>query len=109
MHSVHQALGLDIPEFDLRTRKKFLKALYKKCGCHSILPKTMHIPVCYNRMTFPLFKGGFGDVWKGGYSNREVAVKVLRVHSDSDLQKIIGVGFWSRPLITCKSTDRNPL
>ena len=32
------------------------------------------------------------DVWKGKHRDRDVAIKVLRVYSDSDLQKIIGLG-----------------
>lgn len=34
------------------------------------------------------FRGGYGDVFKCMYQNLEVAVKVLRVYSNSDLRKI---------------------
>ena len=31
-------------------------------------------------------------MWKGKYSGRDVAVKVIRTYSNSDLQKTVGVG-----------------
>jgi len=34
------------------------------------------------------FRGGYADVFKCKYQNLEVAVKVLRVYSNSDLPKI---------------------
>jgi hypothetical protein len=33
-------------------------------------------------------------VWKGEYSGRDVAIKVIRTYSNSDLQRIIGVSCW---------------
>jgi len=45
-----------------------------------------------------LYRGGFADVWKGKYRDRDVAMKVLRTYSTSDLQKIIGVGYRLRYL-----------
>lgn len=88
-HPVHQVV--EIPDLCSRVRKKLLKALYRKCGDHSTLPMAMYIPVIYDRMTAPLYRGGCGDVWKGKHCNREVAVKVLRTYSNSDLQKAMGV------------------
>ena len=51
----------------------------------------MQIPLCYDRLGTPLFRGGFGDVWKGKYKGREVAVKVLVVYSTSDLDNLTRV------------------
>ena len=73
-------------------RKKCLKSLHKICGRHAILPKSLHIPPCYDRQGIPLYQGGFADVWKGEHQGREVAVKVLRVYKTSDLEKVTGVG-----------------
>jgi len=42
-------------------------------------------------------------VWKGEYSGRDVAVKVIRTYSNSDLQKIIGVSFWLFSLSVCRA------
>lgn len=41
-----------------------------------------------------MYRGGFADVWKGEHLGRDVAVKVLRMYSNSDLQKVVGVGCW---------------
>ena len=54
----------------------------------------MQIPVWYDRQGSALCRGGFADVWKGSYYGREVAVKVMRTYTESDLQKIIGVSCW---------------
>ena len=61
-----------------------------------MLPRSIQIPLCYNRMDAPLYHGGFAEVWKGGYQGREVAVKVLKVYVTSDLVKITKVSS-SRP------------
>ena len=47
----------------------------------------------YDRTCSALFRGGFADVWKGECSGRDVAVKVLRTYSNSDLQRTIGVSY----------------
>ena len=59
--------------------------------------------MCYDRNGHPLYKGGFADVWKGEHRGRDVAVKVLRIYSNSDFQKILDVG--SR--LRCFSTSRS--
>ena len=62
------------------------------CAQHAVLPRTLKVPICYDRTGDALFRGGHADVWKGKCRGREVAVKVIRTYSTSDLQKIIGVG-----------------
>ena len=86
----HQAL--ETLDLSVQLRRKYLKILYRTCGFHERLPTTMRIAVRYDRTADALFRGGCGDVWKGEYRDQEVAVKVIRVYSDSDLQKVIGVG-----------------
>ena len=61
------------------------------CGRRALLPNTMKVLVQYDRTSAALYRGGFGDVWKGEYRHRDVAVKVVRTYSNSDLQKIVGV------------------
>lgn len=72
-------------------RKKCLSTLSKICGRQALLPRSIQIPLCYDRLDTPLYRGGFGDVWKGNYEGREVAVKVLVVYLSSNLDKITRV------------------
>jgi hypothetical protein len=102
-HSIDKAL--DIPELPPQIRHKCLKLLYKSCGHHALLPRTFKIPVCYDRTGTALYRGGFADVWKGQHRGRDVAVKVIRTYSDDDLQRVIGVGYWSCYFSTCLHTD----
>lgn len=63
----------------------------------------MRITVWYDRVgSVALYRGGFADVWKGEYCGREVAVKVIRTYTGSDLQKIIGVGCLRRDQSECR-------
>ena len=71
---------------------KCLDTLRKVCGCQGLLPGSVQIPLCYNRLDAPLYRGGYADVWKGQYDGRDVAVKVLSVDSTSDFKKITSVG-----------------
>ena len=97
--------ALDRPDLSPRTRKKCLKSLYRTCGLHALLPRALNVPVCCDRTGDALYSGGFADVWKGEHRGRDVAVKVIRTHSKSDLQKIIGVSCWLFSLSVCLCTD----
>ena len=66
--------------------------LYRTCGHHALLPGALKVPVCYNRTSNVLYKGGYADVWKGKYCGQDMAVKVVRTYSSDDLRKIINVG-----------------
>ena len=89
--------ALDLPDLPPRLRKKCIVALCKICGQQVLLPKSLQIPLCYNRSHYPLYCGGYADVWKGEYQGRSVAVKVLRVYSTSDFKEIASVSY-ERPL-----------
>ena len=86
--------ALDGPDLSPWTRKKCLKSLYRTCGCHALLPRTLKVSASYDRTGAASFRGGFADVWKGKHRGRDVAVKVIRTYSNSDLQKIVGVSCW---------------
>jgi len=86
---VNQALNR--PDVSPQTRRKCLKLLYRTCGRSALLPETLKIPVYYDRTGVALYRGGFADVWKGKHGDQDVAVKVIRVYSNSELQKLIGV------------------
>ena len=81
----------DNPDLPLRVRVRCLRPLYRACGHHGLLPTSLKVTVCYDRDDYPLYKGGCADVWKGECCGREVAVKVIRAYSRSDLQKITKV------------------
>ena len=53
---------------------------------------SLKIPPCHDRFGTPLYRGGYADVWKGDHQGRQVAVKVLRVYSTNDFEKITSVG-----------------
>jgi len=57
-----------------------------------LLPGPFQIPLCFDESNgYPLYSGGYADVWMGKHQGCEVAVKVLRVYSASDLDKITSV------------------
>ena len=94
--SIDQAL--DRPDLSPRTRENCLKSLHRMCGRHAVLPTTLKIPISFERTGNALYRGGFADVWKGKHCERDVAIKVIRVYSGGDLQKVIGVGCVGRAL-----------
>lgn len=87
--AIDQALGM--PDILPSVRNRCLRPLYKTCGRHALLPKKMKVPICYDRTSDALYSGGYADVWKGRYRHRDVAVKVIKTFSNSDLAKVIGV------------------
>jgi len=76
-----------------QTRENCLKSLYKMCGRHALLPTSLKVPVSFEQTGHALYRGGFADVWKGEHCGRDVAVKVIRIYSDSDLHRVVGVSF----------------
>jgi hypothetical protein len=84
--------ALDLQDLQPWLRRTCLSVLCRVCGRQALLPRSLQIPLCYNRLDTPLYRGGFADVWKGEYQGRYVAVKALRVYSTSDFFKITSVG-----------------
>jgi len=81
-------------------KRKCLNALCKICGRHALLPGSFQIPLCFDESNgHPLYSGGYADVWIGEHQGREVAVKVLRVYSASDLDKITSVSHCPGPKV----------
>ena len=61
------------------------------CAAHALLPGSLQIKLCDNPTGDPLYRGGYGDVYKREYEGHEVAVKVLRIYGTSDLRKVTRV------------------
>ena len=100
--------ALNRPDLSPRTRESCLKSLYRTCGRHALLPTTLRIPISYERTGEASYRGGFADVWKGEYRDQEVAVKVIRIYSNTDLQKVAGVSHWLRSVPAYLSTESVP-
>ena len=83
---VNQALNL--PDLPPQLRRELLRALCRVCGRRALLPKSLQVPLCYNRLQVPQCRGGFADVWMGDHRGQQVAAKVLRVYLTSDFGKI---------------------
>jgi hypothetical protein len=77
---------------ELELHRKCLRTLHRICGRQALLPKSLAIPLCYDPVDAPLCRGGFADVWKCRYDDREVAVKDLKGYRMNDLEKIRKVG-----------------
>ncbi|KAF9786281.1 kinase-like domain-containing protein [Thelephora terrestris] len=86
--SIRAVQALDLRDLPPRLREKCLAVLCRICGRQGLLPTALQIPIRYNRSDAPLYRGGFADVWKGTFQNRQVAVKVLRIYSTTDSAKI---------------------
>jgi len=85
----HQAL--DRPDLSPQTRENCLRSLCKMCGRHALLPTALKTPISFERTGNAMYSGGFADVWKGEHRGRDVAVKVIRIYSNSELQRVLGV------------------
>ena len=68
-----------------------MKSLYKMCARHSLVPESLQVEPCYDPTSAALYGGGFADVWKGECRGLEVAVKVLKKYTNSDVDKITRV------------------
>jgi hypothetical protein len=90
--------ALYLPNLPSRLWEKCLSTLCRICGRQALLPRSLQIPLCYDRSGTAMYSGGFADVWEGEYLGCKVAVKVLRVHSMSNFGKITSVGCLCRSL-----------
>ena len=97
--------ALDRSDLSPRTRENSLRSLYRTCGRHALLPTSLKFPIPFERNGNALFRGGFADVWKGRHDGQDVAIKVIRIYSNSDLQRVIGVSFWQISVPTGLRTD----
>ena len=69
-----------LDDLDHEPRTECLRFLCKFCSHHALLPKSLAIRPSFDSKGLPLYSGGFGDVWKGIFHDREVAIKLLKVY-----------------------------
>jgi len=79
-------------------RLKLFNQLCKTCSRHRVIPKSMHIPDC-SAGSAEVTSGGYADVPQGIYKGRQVAVKVVRIYTTSDLNVILSVS--PPPALSC--------
>jgi hypothetical protein len=46
----------------------------------------------YKTSEYPLFRGGYADVWCGKLDDHPVAIKALRIYATEDMAKVKKVG-----------------
>lgn len=74
-------------------RWRCMRSLYEICGSQALLPKQLIVPLHYDRTESPQHRGRYADVWTIQHHGRTVALKVLKVSSSSNVERISGVGF----------------
>ena len=93
--------ALDLPDLPPSLRRKCVSTLCRICGRQALLPKSLQIPICYNRLEIPRYRGGYADVWMGDHRGLRVAAKVLRVYSTSDFDRVTRVCFFCDTKLVC--------
>ncbi|OCH88849.1 kinase-like protein, partial [Obba rivulosa] len=85
--------------------------LRKLCGQHKIAPKSFNLlPGTVRRVgTYPEASGAYGDVWKGQYEGRPVALKVFRILKGDDKGGIVqdSKTFYQEAIIWKRLRHRN--
>lgn len=81
-----------LDDLDPPLRKKCVRFLYNLCDHYALLPKSLDIQVSIDQTEPPLCHGGFAEVWKGKFHDKEIAIKRLRVYQSSNHEKIRRVG-----------------
>ena len=87
-------------------RKRCFKSLCNMCSAREILPAlyTLNIRDCLQQGETPNYAGGLGEVWRGTYKGKAVAIKKLRGVSVEWLEKSKKVysSAWSVSAIVAK-------
>jgi hypothetical protein len=70
--------------------------MHKLCGTNGTLPTSHILTEDLKVIGDNAYKsGGFGDVWRGRFKDRSVAIKVLKTYATDDLVKVKKVGYTS--------------
>ena len=83
---------LDSGNLDKRNRRRCLKHLRKLCCTFATLPLSFILgPTFDEHGAKPFATGGFSDVYEATLDGRLVAIKILRVTTTTDLEKLYKV------------------
>ncbi|KAF7290843.1 hypothetical protein MIND_01325500 [Mycena indigotica] len=80
---------LDYPLLHDRVRPVILKALLKLASQSKLHPRCFAISDRLQLEEHPVAAGSFGDVWKGVIHGKAVAVKIMRVYLDRDVEALL--------------------
>ena|SRR5882762_2419391 len=86
---VLQRLGFPL---DVSLKHLHTSALLKLSRTSGLYPECMMLKGLELSGNSAIDGGGFGDIWKGLFKGQEIAVKILRIFSQSDKDKILKVG-----------------
>ncbi|KAF9648297.1 kinase-like protein [Thelephora ganbajun] len=95
-------LALDNRNLPKQKRTQYLRYLRKLCGSFGIVPSSfMLVPRSVKRAATPFATGGFSDVYEATFKGRPVAIKVLKVTTTANPEKVhkkwlAGSGFGMR-------------
>ena len=82
-----------MPTLDPTYKSPFLNAMLRLSSKSSIYPKILVQNSVGIESSNPLTAGQFGDVWKGTFQAKQVAIKIIRFYGMSDASQHLKVGF----------------
>ena len=86
-----------------RDRHKLLNILCKMCSRQQKIPRSMHMVNCLQGELIEERNGGYATVFRGEHKGRAVAIKILRLYLNSDLDKCFRVSIFT--LCNAEITD----
>ncbi|KAG6896478.1 hypothetical protein C0992_008014 [Termitomyces sp. T32_za158] len=91
---------LDHASLEPRFRLILYVALVRLCRKSELYPRCFSLTDITVDSLYPLFRGGFGDIYKGQYNGRAVCVKAVQLYQQSNRSALEKVVLVSHPLIS---------
>ncbi|TEB31935.1 kinase-like protein [Coprinellus micaceus] len=88
--------------------RSVLKALLRLSKSTGLYPSRLHLGNVVQKGHSPVAGGGFGDVYRGSVNNHDVAIKVFRVFSATNMEKFKKT-MWKEVIIWCQLYHANVL
>ncbi|THU88187.1 kinase-like protein [Dendrothele bispora CBS 962.96] len=79
----------DYPGVLPRLRSKILHAMLRLSDKSGLYPNCLALDNDIKVGNYPLTAGGFGEIWKGLIGGQMACLKVVKIYSDSDVQKLL--------------------